>query len=242
MENIEATLWEMINKIIKFMPIILICALLGGGFNYIRYQRNVKTFYTANATLYAIANGDTESLNMGINNLTLSKDLLPSYYQVLRTDQLIEKVIKETEVDYSIDQIRDMIGTGGINGTSFFKMSITCENEEDALNILKAFIKIGPQEIYDVIKIGYFQQIDISSLPLEARRESYKTTILLGTVIGGAIPLLISIILILIDGRVHSETEIKRYYNLSTLGNIPNIKYRRKIKQGGKRNERKRKK
>ena len=228
MENIDATLIEIVKRVLKATPIVILCVVLGGGLAYYNYQNSVRPTYTARATLMAICNGDTESLRQGYNNVSLAKDLLPSYLQILRTDEFLNKIIETTGLDYSTSEIKGMMSTSTVENTSFFKVYITSESEEDAMTILDAIVAEGPQHVYDVLKQGYFQKIDGSALPLHPEKPGKTRPILVGMIIGGVIPICIVILIALLDTSIRNEQQIERYYHLSVVGSIPTINGRSK--------------
>lgn len=172
----------------------------------------------------AICNEDPESLRAGYNNVVLAKELLPSYLQIIRTDEFLNKVIEKTGLDYSTSELKGMISTGTVEDTSFFKIYITSDNEEDAMAILDAIIAEGPQHIYDVLKQGYFQKIDGSTLPLHPETPGKTRPILIGMIIGGVIPIFIVILLALLDTSIRNEQQIECYYHLNVVGSIPKIR------------------
>lgn len=224
MESVDATLIEILKRVIKRLPIILLCMVVGGGMAVYQHQHYAKTTYTAHATLMAICNNDVDMLKQGYNNVSLAKELMPTYIQILCTDEFMNKIIEETGVDYTSEEIQGMIGTSTVENTSIFKIYVTGENEEDTMAILNAIISQGPQAVYDVLKEGYFQKIDASTLPLYSYREGMTRPLLIGVSIGAVIPCCIIIALALLDTSIRNEQQIELYYHLKVLGSIPNIK------------------
>lgn len=227
MESIDASLLEIIKRVWKTIPIIVLSMLLGGGLAYWHYQSSVETTYTANATLMAVCNGNPEALRQGFNDVSLAKELLPSYLQILRTDEFINKVIDTTHVDYTASEIKGMLHASIVENTSFFKIYITSSKEEDAAKVLDAIINEGPQHVYDVLKQGYFQKIDSSSLPLKPQKPGMLRPLLVGIIMGGALPFCIIVGLALLDTSIRNEQQIERYYHLNVLGDIPKISGRK---------------
>lgn len=235
MENIEISLFDIIFKILKRWYIIVICAILSGSLMYKYVSTHTYTTYTAMSTLYAISNDDTEMLSKGISNITQAQDIVNTYTQLMKTDRVLNKVIESAKLDYTASDLRGMIGTYTTKGSPFITLTVTCSNEEDALKIINTMIEVAPQEIYDVLRVGYFEAIDIPTAPLTPYIASPWKKVLIGGVGGGIIPLIIILIYAIFDTKIRNINNLVNVYDLTVLGTIPTIQNEKASR--GKRNE-----
>lgn len=226
MEKVEASLVELIKRMIRGIPLFIICGILGASINYLYHKKTAVTYYTAQTTLFAICNAENSALQAGINNITLSSQLMPTFFQIIRTDDFLVKVIEEAKVDYTTSEVRQMLLTSSVENTPIFRLYVTCTREEDALAIRDAIIKQGPQQIYNVVKLGYFKEIDRSPAPLKPERQSLQKPFLIGGIVGACIPMLIVMMIILLDTTVRNEEQLEYYHQLKILASIPSIKYK----------------
>lgn len=230
MKNIEVEIITTIQRVLKKFYLILICAIICGGITY-QYANTHRTYtYTARLTLYAVSNADPSGLKNGVNNFNLSKEMISSYIQVMRTDQFLKKIIDQTGLSYSMDDLRNMMSASAIDRTPFFNLWITCSNEDDAILIANAISEVAPQYIFDVLRVGYIETIDPAEKPLTAITNSCKMKVLGGGMIGAMIPIIIIVIISLLDTKIRTEHDIKDYYDYPILGSIPKIKTK---KRGG---------
>lgn len=228
MERIEVAFFDIVKKILIKLPIILLCAILGGGAAYAYVNTHRHITYTATVTLYAICNTDASELQNGINDITLANQIIPTYIEVLHTETMLQKVAEKINLRYKPKQINNMMGASQAGKTPFFYVYVTCENAEDAMNIANAIAEIAPQCIYDVLRIGYVQTIDPAMLPMYPDASNDKLKVLIGVATGGIIPVLIILILSILDTKIYREYDLKAYYEYPILGQIPNIKVYKK--------------
>lgn len=230
MKNIEVEILIIIQRVLKKMYLIVIAAAICGSLTY-QYTNTHRTYtYTAKVTLYAISNADSEELKAGVNNFNLSKEMINSYIQVIRTDQFLKQVIDQTGVSYSMDDIRNMMSATAIDRTPFFNLWITCGSEDDAILIANTISDLAPQYIFDVLRVGYIETIDPAVKPLAAITTSCKMKVIGGGMIGAIIPIIIIVVMSLLDTKVRTVHDIKDYYEYPILGSIPKIK---NVKRGG---------
>lgn len=223
MENIEISLFDIVFRVLKRWYIIVLCAVLCAGVMYKYVSTHTSTSYTAMATLYAISNDDTEMLTKGISNIGQAQEIVNTYTQMMKTDRVLNKIIETAGLDYTANDLRGMIGTFTTKGSPFITLTVTCSNEEDALTIINTMIDVAPQEIYDVLRVGYFEAIDTPTAPLTPYVASPWKKVLIGGVGGGIIPFVIILLYAIFDTKIRNINNLVNAYDLTILGTIPTI-------------------
>ncbi|WP_054742960.1 YveK family protein [Cellulosilyticum ruminicola] len=223
MENIEISLFDIVFRILKRWYIILACGILTGGLTYSFVSKNIHPTYTGVSTLYAVSNDDIELLTKGISNITQAKEIVTTYTQMMTTDRVLNKVIETGKLDYTASQLRGMIATYTTKGSPFITLTVTSGSEEDTLNIINTMVEIVPQEIYDVLRVGYVEAIDTPTAPLTPYMASPWKKVLIGGGAGAIIPLVIILIYALFDTKIRNINNLVNIYELTVLGTIPTI-------------------
>lgn len=235
MNNIDNTLLDIINKVWTKLPIIIICAIIGLILGN-KYTDQIKPSYTAKVTFMAVSNNDVEKLSKGINNISIAQGLISTYIEILRTDDVLEKVAEATGLDYTAGEIRGMMRTSTSKDTPIFGLSITGSKAEDTIKIVNTIAEIAPQEIFNVLRVGYIQILDEAKVALPSTNTNRLMNLVMGMVVGAGIPTAIILLLILLDTRIYNEKDLESYYDLPVLTSIPNLSYSQRKSNRRKKN------
>nr|WP_302596285.1 Wzz/FepE/Etk N-terminal domain-containing protein [uncultured Cellulosilyticum sp.] len=223
MDNIETTLWEVIVRIIHRIPIIILCAILGGGAGYVYTQQHKVYTYTASVSLYVICNTDVTQLKAGINDISAARDMVGSCIPVLESDQMLQKVSSQINNKYSAKELKRMFSYSQVTKTPFFNIMITCKDPDDAILIANAMSEVAPQQLYDVLRIAYVEVVDPAQGPLSPNPTNTLTKILICLVLSALLPILWILIRSLLDTTIHGNNDLKFYYDIPILGEIPTL-------------------
>ena len=110
--------------------------------------------YEASATLYVFNNSNRSDTTISSSDITTSQKLIATYSVIMQCDNVINKVIETTGLEYTPEQIRRMFSGSSVNNTEVMKITIKSEDPVDAMIIANAFIDVAPEEILRVIKAG----------------------------------------------------------------------------------------
>lgn len=223
MDNIETTLWEVIVRIIHRIPIIILCAIIGGGVGYVYAQQHKVYTYTASVSLYVICNTDVTQLKAGISDISSAKDMVGSCIPVLESDQMLQKVSDQINNKYSAKELKRMFNYSQVTKTPFFNVMVTCKDPDDAVLIANAMSEVAPQQLFDVLRIAYVEVVDPAQGPLSPNPTNTLTKILICIVLAALLPILWILVRSLLDTTIHGNNDLKFYYDIPILGEIPTL-------------------
>lgn len=173
----------------KAWAIVLCAIVLGGGvFAYSRYT--YVPMYAAQTTMYigsveerqfAFADG-----NGGIimSNVAEARRLVDSCGAVLKTQTVLEEVIRDSGVDRTSAELAGMITSKAVNNTELFKVTVTSEDPEEAAKIANSIAQVLPQKM-ESINCNYdIFQLDHASLPTNPVPNGIGKNAALGALLG----------------------------------------------------------
>lgn len=223
MEDIELDLQQVLLIFKKSLVFIIVITLACGAAAYAITTVFIQPMYTASASLYVYS--DTESTGDSITSaeLTASQELVNTYLVVLKSDAVLDEVIKTLDLGFTASDIRDMLTASSIDGTEAFSVEITYNDPVMAQLMVNTIIEIAPEQIIRVVKAGGVEVIDSAKLPATPSSPNIKLNTLIGALIGFFLTFGIIILIVKFDTKVRDEDDLIRTFTIPVLGNVPTL-------------------
>ena len=180
--------------------------------------------YTATGTLYAEDSNDaikqnTQSMDLG--TLVVRKELVGTYAEVLRSNVFLKKVIQESGLNYSHDELQGMLDMRTQNNTEILAVSVTNENPQHAYILVQTLMNMADEQIGFVIDGGGVKILDEPNYPGAPSSPNKSKNIQLGALAGLVISLLVVFLIDMFDKKVKDAVHLSEYFNYPVLGEIP---------------------
>jgi capsular polysaccharide biosynthesis protein len=151
----------------------------------------------------------------------------------MQCDNVINKVIETTGLEYTPGQIRRMFSGSSVNNTEVMKITIKSEDPVDAMIIANAFIDVAPEEILRVIKAGAVEILDRAVVPSSPSSPNMVKNVAVGVVLGLIVAIAFVILYELFNTKVRTEENLLRVVKAPIIGYIPDLKlYQDEDKKG----------
>ncbi|MBQ3203207.1 MAG: hypothetical protein IJB36_06160 [Clostridia bacterium] len=186
----------------------------------------IRPSYSASIMLYV----NNTSFNVGdlgfsisSSELTAAQSLAKTYTVLLKNRTTLERLIDETKVEYSWEELYDMIESGPVNETEVMQVTVTCDDPYEAARIANGIAVVLPQRVTEVIEGASMEVVDSAIVDTE----KVAPSITLYTVVGFAVGLLLSVvtltIMALMDNTIHDEEYVIRTFGYPILAQVPNL-------------------
>lgn len=179
--------------------------------------------YDASASLYVFNDSNRTDSSISTSDITTSQKLIATYSVIMQSDNVINKVIEETGLDYTSSEIRDMFTGTSVNNTEVMKVTIKCDDPIDAMIIANAFIDIAPAEIKRVIKAGSVEILDRAKVPSSPSSPSMVKNAAIGVFLGLLIAVAFVILFEVFNTKVRSDENLLRIVKIPVIGYIPSL-------------------
>lgn len=222
-ENIELNLSEIIDILLKGIKVIAIMTVAFAflAFGYSRWI--VTPLYTANVQLYVDPMKDAPGSSTDLTNINYAQKVVTTYINILSTQSFYKEVAKDARVEYTTNQLREMIKISAVQNTEIFKVSVTTPDPKVSLKIAESFTELAPEKIIEIKDTDSLKVVDPAVLP--ERPSNNRTT--LNTLVGAILGMLLGIGIIFVremmDNRVKGEEDLARHYDLPILGTVPDF-------------------
>jgi len=206
--------------------IIILCALICGGaaFAYARYL--VEPTYQSNVLIYvnnsSISLGSA-SISVSSSDLSASKSLVSTYTAILKTRNTLNTVISKAKLNYSYEELSDMISASSVNNTEILKVTVTSTNAEEAASIANTIADVFPDKVANIVNGTSAKIVDYGVVNTKRVAPSYTKFALIGAFVGAAIVCIVIFIQYLMDDTFREEEFITGSFNVPILSSVPNL-------------------
>lgn len=182
--------------------------------------------YEASAMFYVNNNSggaDLEQNSISSSDISAAKTLVNSYIVILKTQETMEMVIAQSNVDRSVSELMSMISAGAVNSTQVLKVVVTSPNPLEAAQIAEAISTVLPTRISDIIYGTSAKVVDKVQIPTAPSSPSYIKNTVLGLLIGMMLSVGAVTLREILDIRIRSEEDIAEACSYPVLVTVPDM-------------------
>jgi len=217
----EFSVKEMINLVLKRIIWIIVSLFAGLFLAYIFSKFIIKPTYTASVQLYVIPNETEASANL--NELNYAQKVVTTYINFLNTNVFYEKIQDDTNLDYSIVQLKNMTAVKIINNTEIFQINVTSLSPDDSYTLAESMQRIAPELIKSIKPTANISVVDPVTYPNKPSGPNIIKNTLIGGISGLAAAIIIIFLVEILDVNIKDKEDLITNYQLPVLGEIPNF-------------------
>lgn len=222
-ETVEFDLREMFKVLLKRAWIVVLCAVIVGG-AVLAYTVNFVTpQYTANVTIYVNNNSSRDNAYISSADLAVALRLVSTYVNIIQSNTVLDKVIEETGLLLTTNQVRRMISAEVVGETEMFSVTVTTPDPQMSADLANAIAAVAPGEIAEIIEGSSAKIIDYARVPTGRSSPNYATNTVLGALVGAILAIIAILVQNIMDLRIRSEEELANICSVPVLGVIPDM-------------------
>ncbi|MBE0600535.1 MAG: hypothetical protein IH607_02020 [Firmicutes bacterium] len=223
---------ELIRHLLSHIGMIIFVAIVCMGISGAYTFYYVKPIYESTAKLYVLNSGDSA---INLSDLQVGSYLASDYIEVFKTWEVHQMVIENLDLPYSSSHLQDMLFISNPSNTRILYITVRSTDPHEAMLVANEYAKVA---ILFISKTMATEEPNIMSEALEPiYPSSPKKTVnlLLGFMIGLALSAVAITIRFVIDDKVKTADDIRKYSNLSVLAVVPTLKHKHMKNQSEKR-------
>ena len=150
---------------------IVLCAVVFGGCMLGYGMYTYIPMYAAQTAMYISSTEGRQFVltdsngSVSVSNITDARKLVDSCCAVLKTQTVLEEVIRDSGVDRTSAELAGMITSKAVNNTELFQVTVPSENPEEAAKIANSIAQILPQKMESINSNYDIFQLDHASEP-----------------------------------------------------------------------------
>ena len=225
-ESIVIDLRQITYLMKKSILWILLAALAGGIFGYAKASRDFPAYYIADVDFLVYSRQgemlfpDKNEEEMVVSEETPEEVLINTYTSVIISDSVLQQVIDELRLDWSLSRLRSAITIESEKGSRIMNVAVRASRSETALDIADKLAEIYPEIVEKKVGVGAIRPIGKASLQGGAIRDNRRKYAFMGAAIFAALMFLLLVVTRLLDPTIRLDTDVTRELGVSILGAI----------------------
>lgn len=224
--ELEIDLLELLRALLHKAWIIILVTILSGValFSYAKFF--VTPIYQASAMMYvnnsSISVGST---SFSLSDLNAAQSLVNTYVVILKSRATLTEVKEELNLEYSYEQLKNMIVAAPVDSTEVFEIIVTSPSPEEAKLIANKAAEILPNKIASIMDGSSARIVDYAVTPSSQVSPNVMRYTGLGVLLGFVLSCAVIIILKLMDQTIQSEDYLTENYKYPVLSLIPELSH-----------------
>ena len=205
--------------------VIVALSILVGVLATWYYTAKIQVAMYKSETSIVLANQNTD---ITISDVSLNKNLLPTYREIIKSRTILEKTIVNLKLDLTVEELNKKINVKSSNDAEIIVVSVKDEDSKVAKRIANEIAKIFESEItkyYPIENVSILDEAVVADEP-------YNVNVLKQYIIGFGLGFLIGsgivAIIFYFDDTIKTSEDIENKIVLSVLSTVPRYKPKKK--------------
>ena len=223
---------ELVRQLLAHIGLILIVAAVctaAAGF-YTSYF--VTPIYESTAKLYVLNSQDTIPT---LYDLQVGEYLANDYIEVFNTWEVHETVIKNLDLPYTNGYMQDMLAVSNPSQTRILYITIKSPDPHEAMEIANEYAAVAIQFISKTMSTEEPNIMSMAQEPAYPSSPNMSFNLIFGFILGCIISIGAVTLRFVIDDKIKTADDIRKYTNLSVLSVVPTLKRKRMNSNSAKR-------
>ena len=212
-------LWDIfLDHIWAILIVALICM---AGVNVVN-RVVIKPLYQSRATLYILRQDNEPNYIYTQSDFSLAKDVVNDCTYVLKSEEVLNDVIRKLDLDQTFRQLQGQITTNNPENTRFLEVMVKSDSPEQAKQIADIICDAASEKITEAMGFDQVNLFSYGTLPNHrCNGIGLLKTLFIGAV-AAVLVYAIYLVVFLLDISLRTEEDVSKYLGISTLAEIPN--------------------
>lgn len=219
-----------VTRILKLIwrkiGIVILVSILTAGIGFSISTFLIPPTYSSSILLYV--NNTSFSVNdlgfsISSSEISAAQSLVKTYSVLLKNRTTLERVKDEVGLEYSWEDLYQMIEAKSEKETEIMRVVVTCGNANHAAKIANGIAKILPQRVSEIVEGSSMEVVDSAMVNNNKVAPSTTKYTAIGLLLGAIGTMGILAIIAIMDNTIHEEEYIVNTYDYPILAKIPNL-------------------
>ena len=209
--------WDYYKRYIKYIAIVVVlCAVL--MFGYVKFIK--RPMYTTSTTIVLVKDEEKGTTTIEQSDITLNQKLVSTYRQIVKSRLVVSQVIKNLNLDYSIDSLSSRINVQSLDETEILKISVTDKDPEMAAKIANSLAEVFNNEIKKIYNINNVSVIDIAEVNENPSNIHTLKDTLIATLVGLVVSSGVVFVIFYFDDIIRDSESLEKEIELPVLAKV----------------------
>lgn len=184
--------------------------------------------YEASALMIVNTRQDTTA-NVTSDQINSATKLVSTYSIIIKSDTVLQQVINNLGLTLTYPELQDRVTVTSVDDTQVMQITVRSDNIEWARQVCEQITLIAPDVILESVEAGSVKLISQAS----ANPDPVSPNVMRNTAVAAMLGLVLSLGVIILremlDNRIKTEDDVRKYLDIPVIGVIPDYE------MGGKR-------
>lgn len=213
-------LLEVLSVVRQHILVILLATILAAavGFGVSRFVMVPQ--YEASALMIVNTRQDT-SANVTSDQINSATKLVSTYSIIIKSDTVLQQVINNLGLNLTYQELHDRVTVSAVDDTQVMQITVRSDNPEWARQVCEQITQISPNVILESVEAGSVKLISQASANPDPVSPSVPRNTAVAALLGLVLSMGIVILREMLDNKIKSEDDIRKYLELPVIGVIP---------------------
>ncbi len=193
----------------------LIGAIIAGAFTYFL----ITPKFTATSKLYMVANSSNTIVDL--SDFNIGNSLSSDYAQLLKVRPILEEIIEEEKLSYTVEALRGMISISKVSDTRILQISSTSTSPQEAMVIANALADKAVEELPVLMDTATPNIAERAITPKQKSSPSMSRNVMMGALVGLLLVAGVLTVIFLMDDTMKTAEDVQRELGIMPLTVIP---------------------
>ena len=223
----EIDVKELLKFFISKIKIIILCTFIFAIIGIIYVNFIIVPMYHSSTTLILVSNDNSKNSTMLQSEVTLNKNLVATYSEIVKSRTVLTKVIDELHLDTDVANLSNQITVTSVENTEIIKIEVSDESAEKARKIAKTTAEVFKdevQKIYNLTNVSVVDKAYLAEKPYNINPIKQLTIFTCAGIVAGAF---ILFLIFYFDTSIKSSEEIEEKLSLPVVGKVVLVETKR---------------
>lgn len=218
-------LFDYLKERVLIVAIITLAILVVGCI----YSIFIKTpMYKSQTSFVLVSDDGTAGGGYSQAEANLNKNLVATYSDLVKSNRVIDKVIKNLSLNYSVSTLKGRITVTNATNTEIIKINVEDPDKALAADIANEIIKVFGEEIKEIYRLQNVSLVDVAEEAEYPYNVNIVKDIVIYLLVGIVLACGIIFVIYYFDTTIKSADEVEKKLGLPVFGIVPRVKYREK--------------
>lgn len=209
-------LWGVfVNHVIPIVLAAVLC--VAAMFVYSSFL--LTPMYESTATLYILKQDNTEYTQ---SDYTVALNVVNDCTYMITSESVLSKVISDTKLDMSCEQLKHLISTDNPSGTRVIEITVKSDNAVESKRIVDSVCSVAADKISESIGMDSVNVYSKADLQREPCNTFGMKTYALGAIVAAFLVYCLFVVGFVMNDNIKTPEDVEKYLDLVVLGDIPN--------------------
>ena len=217
-DGTEIDFLELFYRLIERWKYIVAAACVGALVMIVYSFVLATPIYQATSKLYVMSASDSA---INLSDLQIGSYLTSDYQEVFSTWEVQEMVLQHLGLNYTYPQLESMITISNPSNTRILNITASNSNPQLAASLANEFASVASRYISETMKTDEPSLLSEALVPSKPVTPRKTLNTILGFLVGALLMIAIITVQFIMDDKVKTAEDIRRYADLPTLALVP---------------------